>query len=479
MEMREIDASLPLICDLDGTLIKTDSLHENILSAMLCCPDKLLSSISILLHGRAAWKAALTNISRVDAASLPYCDDVLALLRDARAGGRKTYLVTAADQSIADDVASHVKMFDGVKGSDAKTNLKGANKLIWLKQRFPQGFIYAGDSFADLPIWQESAGAILVGRAARFADQLGRKGVSSKPIRPDEDNLAASWLRELRLHQWSKNALIFIPIFLGHIANDPQVWVRTLMAFFAFGLVASATYIVNDIVDLESDRAHPTKRHRPIAAGRISLGSALMVGLFLFAAGFGISVALSIKFTLVVLVYLLLTLSYSFKLKKLPMIDVTVIGALFTLRIVMGQVLNGLLASPWLLSFSALFFFSLALAKRHVEVLRSGAAKRESVKGRGYVAQDWPLTLGFGLSSAIASIVIMLLFVALDGNATHAYQHPVWLYVAPAGVFIWLQRIWLLSQRMELNDDPIVFALKDKMSYVIGFLVAVSFVLAL
>lgn len=204
-----------------------------------------------------------------------------------------------------------------------------------------------------------------------------------------------------------------------------------------------------------------------------------MVGLFLFAAGFGISAALSIKFTLVVLVYLLLTLSYSFKLKKLPMIDVTVIGALFTLRIVMGQVLNGLLASPWLLSFSALFFFSLALAKRHVEVLRSGAAKRESVKGRGYVAQDWPLTLGFGLSSAIASIVIMLLFVALDGNATHAYQHPVWLYVAPAGVFIWLQRIWLLSQRMELNDDPIVFALKDKMSYVIGFLVAVSFVLAL
>ncbi|UVK48306.1 UbiA family prenyltransferase (plasmid) [Mesorhizobium sp. AR07] len=479
VDLGGFDRQLPLVCDLDGTLIKSNSLHENFFEAFFHSPQRLLRSVPGWLKGRAALKESLASVRPIEVQALPYREEVLDLIHGAQADGREIYLVTAADQSIADNVISHLGGFGGAKGSDGALNLKSRNKLKWLQESFPNGFIYAGDGAADLPIWEKAAGVILVGNGVRYASQLRNAGAKVKTIIPEKTKPVKDWLSELRIHQWSKNVLIFVPLFLGHVWGDFHAVLKTAIAFLAFGLVASSTYIINDLADLKADRAHVTKRFRAIAAGRIGLMNGFLASMFLLVAGLGVANFLHPQFGLAVAVYLLLTLAYSIRLKRYALLDVTVIGALFTLRIVMGQVLNDLAFSPWLLSFSAMFFFSLSLAKRHVETMRACSNGKDAIKGRGYLPDDWPLTLGYGLASASASIVIMLLFVALETRGPQAYHNPAWLYVAPAGVFMWLQRIWLLSHRMDLHDDPIVFALKDKTSLLIGAIITMAFALAL
>ncbi|BAB54997.1 nodulation protein; NoeC (plasmid) [Mesorhizobium japonicum MAFF 303099] len=478
LDLDGFDRQLPLVCDLDGTLIRSDTFHESFFEAFFHSPQHLLRTFPSWFKGRAALKETLANVCSIEPRALPYRAEMLELMRGAKADGREIYLVTAADQSIADSIICHLGGFAGAKGSDGSLNLKSRNKLKWLQASFPEGFIYAGDSAADLPIWEAASGAVLVGNGVKYASQLRKAGVEVRAISPENTNPVKDWLFELRVHQWSKNVLIFVPLFLGHIAGDLHAVLRTIVAFVAFGLIASATYIINDLADLEADRAHATKRFRAIAAGRISVINGFLASIFMLGAGIGVALLLHPQFALAVAAYLVLTLAYSFRLKRYALLDVTVIGALFTLRIVMGQVLNDLAFSPWLLSFSAMFFFSLSLAKRHVEAMRACSKGRDAIKGRGYLPDDWPLTLGYGLASASASIVIMLLFIALEARATQEYHNPAWLYVAPAGVFMWLQRIWLLSHRMGLHDDPIVFALKDKTSLLIGAIIALAFALA-
>ncbi|CCM80202.1 MULTISPECIES: UbiA family prenyltransferase [Rhizobium] len=473
------DRQLPLVCDLDGTLIQTDSLHENFFEAIVHSPQQLLRVIPSWFKGRAALKETLANVRSIEPRVLPYREEILELIRCAKADGRKTYLVTAADQSIADNVICYLGIFDGARGSNGSSNMKSRHKLRWLQQNFPQGFIYAGDSAADLPIWETASGAVLVGNGVKYARQLREAGVEVRTISPEKSNPVQDWLSELRIHQWSKNVLIFVPLFLAHLADDIYAELKTAIAFLSFSLIASATYIINDLADLKADRAHATKRFRAIAAGKISIMNGFLASMTMLAAGFGIALLLHRKFALAVAVYLVLTLAYSFRLKRYALLDVTVIGVLFTLRIVMGQVLHDLAFSPWLLSFSAMFFLSLSLAKRHVEAMRAWSKGKGAIKGRGYLPNDWPLTLGYGIASAAASIVIMLLFIALEAQGTQAYGEPEWLYVAPAGVFIWLQRIWLLSHRMDLHDDPIVFALRDRISLFIGAIIALAFALGL
>lgn len=472
------DRRLPLVCDLDGTLIKSNSFHENFFQAFFHSPKRLFCSVSRWLN-RAALKYTLANIHPIEVRGLPYREEVLDLIRNAHADGRGIYLVTAADQSIADNVISHLGGFDGAKGSDGSLNLKSRNKLKWLQESFPNGFIYAGDSAADLPIWEAATGAVLVGNAARYASQLRNAGVEVRTIFTEKNGSVKDWLSELRIHQWSKNVLIFVPLFFSHPVGNFCVVLKTAIAFLAVGLVASSTYVINDLADLEADRAHATKRFRAIADGRISIINGFLASIFLLATGLGMALLLHPRFALAVSSYLALTLAYSFCFKRYALLDVTVIGCLFTLRIVMGQVVNDFEFSPWLFSFSSMLFFSLSLAKRHVEVMHAHSQGKDVIKGRGYLPDDWPLTLGYGLASASASIVIMLIFVALDPSVTEAYHNSVLLFVAPVGVFVWLQRIWILSHRMHLHDDPVVFALKDKISYLIGACIALAFALAL
>ncbi len=474
----DADLSIPLVVDLDNTLVCADLLHEGFALLLFSNPRAALASLSVLSKGRAALKAEIAKHGLLDAASVPYREPLIELLSRERARGRTVHLVTAADEATAQAIASHVGLFDSVAGSDGTRNLKGAEKLAYLKARFPQGFLYAGDHASDVPLFLASRGAILCDVDLRTAAKtLAGATVLAELRRPPAG--MRIWLRAARVHQWSKNLLIFVPLMLGHAYTDPGNVITTVAAFLLTCVLASAAYMINDISDLQADRLHQTKRNRPFASGELPVAVGLIGAPLLVLGAMIGAMLLSPPFALTLLLYLALTLGYSFGLKRVPLFDVLIIGVLFMLRIVMGTTVIGLEFSPWLLSFSWAFFLSLALTKRHVEIVYADHRGVEEVSGRGYRSDDWPLTLTFGVGAGLVSIVIVLLYLANDAAPSGLYTDPEWLYAMPALVTVWLMRIWLLAHRMELEADPVVFALQDRQSWLLGLLVAITFAVAL
>lgn len=299
----------------------------------------------------------------------------------------------------------------------------------------------------------------------------------SRPNLRDMLHRSVFWLRALRVHQWVKNILLFVPLFVGHVFTAQAV-AATALGFVLLCLLSSGTYIINDLSDLEADRLHPTKRLRPFASGRLNFAHGLIAAPLMIGTALIGGYLLAPAFAVSMLAYLLLTLGYSYRLKRVPLLDVFIIGVLFTLRLVMGAEVLGIPHSAWLLSFALAFFLSLALAKRHAEVM-AAADHAEEIAGRGYRGGDWPITLVFGVGVGLVSIVIMLLYMANDAAPSGFYHQPGWLYAIPALLTIWLMRIWLLSHRTVLHDDPVVFALRDTVSLGLGLAVAVVFFLTL
>jgi 4-hydroxybenzoate polyprenyltransferase/phosphoserine phosphatase len=474
-----VDRSIPLVVDLDGTLLLTDTLHESFVAALFRSFGSGLIGALKGLHNRATATSFLGGQREIDISLLPARDNLVELIRAESDRGREVHLVTAADQSIADRVRLEFGMFTSATGSDGSNNLKGEAKLAYLQRRFPAGFIYTGDSVADLPIFRASRGAILCDLGPEVARDLAATGT---PVLAEFDRgrpSLAQWALAARPQQWSKNILIFVPLITGHALFDPQKLIATLLGFVILCVLASASYMLNDLADLDADRRHPTKRYRPFASGHLSIAPGFTVAILGVLVSFIAAFALSRDFALALSGYFVLTVMYSLRFKQVPLLDVFVIGALFTSRILMGGALASLSPSPWLLAFSIFFFFSLALAKRHVELMRSAQESQVTIPGRGYRATDWPLTLVFGVGAALTSLLIMLLYVTNDAAPSGFYQAISWLYVAPAAVMLWILRIWFLSHRAELDDDPVVFALHDPTSWILGVLVVAAIVLAI
>jgi 4-hydroxybenzoate polyprenyltransferase/phosphoserine phosphatase len=469
---------VPLIVDLDGTLILSDSLHEGFAKLLFSDPLGALRTLPSLLQGRAAFKARIAEHSIVDATYLPYREPLLELIRREKLRGRTVHLVTAADQKTAEAIAAHLGLFDSVMASDGKQNLKGPQKLAWLRERFDDKFIYAGDHAADLPLFSAACGAILCDVGPRVAAAARKKTSVLAELRETQSRIKV-WLRAFRVHQWSKNILIFVPLFVGHAYNNFANILATIAGFIVICLLTSATYMLNDIADVETDRQHHTKRRRPFASGDLPIAVGLVLAPLLIVVSIVGAYSVAPAFAWTCLIYLCLTLAYSFGLKQLALFDVFVISILFMLRVIMGTAIIDLKFSPWLLSFSWAFFLSLALAKRHVEVARAAHIDVEDVVGRGYRGDDWPLTLSFGIGSGVVSIVIILLYLTNDAMPSGFYANPKWLYVVPGLIMMWLMRIWLLSNRMELDDDPVVFALRDATSLALGGGAVIAFLLAL
>ena len=474
---------LPLAVDLDGTLLACDSLHEGFVAALMHRTSATPGTLAALWKGRAAFKREVCGLSPTVPETLPFNEAFLDWLRSEAAAGRELHLMTAADQSVADCIAARLGIFTSATGSDGVRNLTGREKATLLRLRFPKGFGYAGDRADDLPVFAAASEIVLVNarpavaaRARAVAEAEGRTVLAEFPRRR---HVAADWIRSLRLHQWSKNLLLLVPLVLGHAAGDTDALLRCLAGILVLGCIASGTYILNDLSDLQSDRQHATKRHRPFAAGRLSPLAGLAVGAALIVGGLLAALMLGHSFALGALGYVVLSLSYSMALKCIPLFDTLAIAALFTLRVVLGVELAQVPYSPWLLCFAAFFFFSLALAKRHVEILQSATGSGAiALSRRGYTPEDWPLTLAFGAASGIASLLIMILFVVDDVAPSRLYHSPAWLYVTPVAVAIWLGRIWLLAQRRQLHDDPVVFALRDPASWAVGAAAAASVALA-
>jgi len=470
-------ALLPIVVDLDRTLVRTDTLHEQMIASFFANPLRFILSFLQLIHGRAAMKAAFASHVDLSGKSFPQSEDLVAWLRVEAEKGREIHLCSAAHQSVVDAVAGRFGLFKSAVGSHEK-NLKGPAKALHLKEAFPQGFVYAGDSRADLSVWKAAQGIVLVETStavAKAARNLG-KPVESEFTAPP---LALKdILKALRAHHWAKNLLIFVPLFLGHVWNFDKL-AQVVAGLCCLIMVTSATYLLNDLSDLEADRQHWSKRNRALASGRLPVLSGFAIAVFLLLAGFTGAFFLATRFMLALAAYLVLTLAYSFRLKRVPVLDTLTIAMLFTTRLIMGVEVLKIGYSEWLLTFSMFFFFSLADAKRHTEIVRASEQNSHSLESRGYRLEDAAFTLNLGVSSAVASLLIMVLFIAEEVRIHHLYHHPRALWGIPIMLAMWVGRIWLLAQRGEMKDDPVSFALRDRVSLILGLFVAIFFIIAL
>ncbi len=455
----------PLYVDLDGTLIATDLLHESALRLARDAPPQALRLPGWVLGGdKAALKRRIAAHVAIDPAGLPYREEVVTWLREQKANGRRIVLATASDQKYADAVARHLGVFDAVLASDGKTNLKGATKLSAIEVDAKGApFWYAGDHHADLAVWAKASGAVVVSpspKLARRAADLTRVVQTFQPPRASLRDL----LYGIRLHQWLKNLLVFVPVLPITQAATPAMWLALVIAFVAFGLAASSIYVLNDLLDLESDRQHHRKKHRPFASGRIGVPSALLLAGGLLAASVLISaLLLSPVFLAVLGGYVALTTLYSVKLKRMVLVDVFTLAALYTLRILAGAAAIQVAPSFWILGFSVFTFLSLALAKRYVELAEMSKTEGKTNKARGYKVQDLAYVQAAGISSGQVSALVLSLYLN-DPLMVKRYTHPYVLWLIMPLFLYWMTRIWLKAHRGELHDDPVVFAAKDKIS---------------
>ena len=458
----------PLCVDLDGTLLASDSLHELALALAGQDPRGVFELPAWLARGRAHLKARLAERAVLDPAGLPYRPEVLEAIRAARAEGRKCVLVTAADRRTAEAVAAHLGCFDEVWASDGSDNLKGVAKAARLRERFGAGgFEYLGDAHADIPVWEAAGAASLVVPGAALRRRVAARVPIERSLgaRPGRRELASAWRRQLRVHQWVKNALVALPLLTSHRIGEPALWAHAALAFLAFSLTTSAVYVVNDLLDLASDRAHPSKRHRPFASGALPVGAGAAAVPLLAAAAVAIGAFLPGGFLAALAVYALTNVAYSLWLKRAAIADVIVLASFYTLRVIAGGLAVGIVPSPWLLAFCLFFFLNLAFLKRCVDLRRLAPGARAA--GRDYVAEDFPLLTSLGVAAASMSLVVLAFYIQSDA-VVPLYRTPQLLWLAlPLGAY-WTSRVWLLAHRGELDDDPVAFAVRDPATWCIA-----------
>jgi 4-hydroxybenzoate polyprenyltransferase len=467
----------PLCVDCDGSLIRTDLLHEAVFALLKARWFLLFLLPWWLLKGRAHLKAQLAQRVRIDAATLPYNEPLVAWLREERARGRTLVLATAADRRLADGVAAHLDLFDEVLASERGINLAGAQKASALARRFgEQGFDYVGNSRADMAVWRHAGGAIVVGAPAGAGTLAAAAGGVTELLRVFDGGAQrlsarlAEYLRAMRLHQWLKNLLVLLPALAAHRIGEAQALSASLLALFAFGLAASGVYVLNDLLDLPSDRQHARKRHRPFASGRVPVAhGALMVPLLLAAAA-AVAWALPPLFQATLALYLVVTTAYSVGLKNHPVIDVIVLASLYTLRVLAGSAATGIHPSFWLLAFSLFLFLSLALVKRHAELAAVLKQDGQRAAGRGYEVADLALLMAVGVSSAMASVLVLALYVH-NPETAQLYREPMLLWLIVPLLLYWVMRLWMLTHRGAMHDDPVVFAARDSQSLAVLALV--------
>ena len=462
----------PLCVDLDGTLLRSDLLYESLLALLRTRPWLALALPFWLLRGKAYLKRRLAEASGLDVADLPYDERVLALLRATPA--RPRVLCTASDLRLAEAVARHTGLFEEVLASDGARNLAGARKAQVLVERFAErGFDYAGNGTVDLHVWKRARRAWVVNAPVALArSAAGHCEVEHHLHAPAAPR---GWLRALRLHQWLKNLLVFLPLLASHRFLEAGAVLAALGAFLAFGLCASGVYLLNDLLDLPSDRRHPRKRSRPFAAGELPLLHGLLAAPLLTVAAFALAFAVSPWFAAALGAYFAATLAYSFWLKRVVMVDVVLLAGLYTVRIIAGAAAIGVALSFWLLAFSMFLFLSLAMLKRYTELQAMLGEGRSGASGRGYAVEDLPLLQSLGASAGYCAVLVLALYInSPESLALYARPQVLWL-ICPLLLY-WMSRVWVVAHRGGMHDDPVVFAARDRVSQVVvGLCAAAAF----
>ena len=473
---------LPLVVDLDGTLIKTDLLIESILALLRKQPLYLFALPVWLMRGKASLKHQVANRVVLEISSLPWRLDVIEFLARQRAEGRSLVLATGSDILLAQRVADHLKLFDMVFASDGLTNLCGVTKRDVLVRRFGiKGFDYAADGggnrSCDLPVWVAARNAILVnpGRGvSRAAAQLA----AVQRVFTDAKTGLALPLRALRPEHWLKNVLVFVPFVAAHRFHDPALAGKSLLAFVAFGCCASSGYLFNDLIDLEADRHHPQKRLRPFASGDLPLTYALLAGPALLVAGCFLGALVSSVLLAVLLFYCAMSAVYSLYIKQIVILDVLLLAGLYTVRIMAGSAATGIWPSHWMLAFSTFLFFSLALVKRYSELTIMKRVDGAAARARAYEPGDGELLAAMGVASGYLAVLVLALYIAAD-KARALYSRPELLSLLCPLLLYWISHVWLTAHRGNMPHDPVVFTTNNWTSRILMTLMVAAVVLAL
>lgn len=470
------EMQLPLCVDLDGTLIRTDLLWELLVALIRNRPWLLLLLPFWLLNGKAGFKQRLAERVTIDVSLLPYRQAVIDYIHQESAKGREIVLVTATYRRYARLVADQVGLFGRVLATDTM-NLSGDQKASALIELYGEGgFEYVGNAAADLKVWRHAGRASVVSSSAAFLRRV-QEIATVRETFAEEKGVMLPMLREIRPYQWVKNVLVFVPLIAAHALDDPRVVAQAAMALVAFSLCASGVYIFNDLVDLEADRAHATKRHRSLASGALSIPAGIVSGMLLLLASAVVAVMLSVPFRYALLVYFVLTVLYSLTLKSRLLVDVFCLAMLYTLRLIAGGAAEDITLSHWLLAFSIFLFLSLALVKRYAELMEIQAQGKSTATGRDYMPSDMPFLAVQGVASGFLACLILALYVS-SPEVQGLYSHSSLLWAWPPLILYWVGRLWMITQRGGMRVDPVAFALRDKVSYIVVLLVGVVMWLA-
>lgn len=460
---REVAATEPpLVIDLDGTLLRSDLLVESFLALLARGPAGALVALLALRSGKAAFKARIAAATEMDVATLPWNGEMLELIATERARGRRIYLASASNLRLVELVADHLGPFDGIFASSADHNLSGGAKAEALCQAFGEGnFDYAGNATVDLAVWAKARRAIVVTARRRLADRVSRLRPDARLLTPGRLGLGVL-ARALRVHQWLKNLLIAVPM-LGAHDFAPSRLLACGLAFLSFSLCASGVYLLNDLVDVERDRLHRTKRNRPLASGALPLLTGAMIVPVLLLCSGALALPLGPRFLAVLALYFAITMAYSLYLKRQLMLDVVVLAGLYGIRMLAGAAATGIALSAWLGAFALFLFTSLALIKRASELAGRAVEGLGDPVGRGYRVADLPIVEALAAASGFTAILVFGLYLHSDAVAL-LYRSPNRLWLVCVILVYWLGRVLILTHRNEMHEDPVVFAATDRIS---------------
>ena len=468
----------PLCVDLDGTLVKSDTLADSLLALARTHPALVFALPLQVLRGKAAFKSFVTDHVSLDVAHLPYNRKVLQFLQTERARGRAIYLATGADRRLAERVAAHLGLFAGVLGSDGAVNLTGHRKLDGLRSQLgEQPFDYVGNDVPDLPMLEHAAEAMVANPSLRLRMRMKLRGIRPARSFVERGHPVVAMIRAMRIHQWSKNLLIFLPLLLAH--HVPLgLLLSGVLAFCCFSLAASSAYIFNDMLDIEADRRHAQKRMRPFASGELPAVTGFSMAVVFLVLAIAGARLLPIAFLGWLVLYLVTTLAYTWYLKRIALVDVLVLSGMYVLRLLAGSAATQSHISHWLAGFSAFLFLSLAIVKRFAELENLRMRGSQPSNGRGYLIADIEQLRSFGTASAFAAVMVFAIYIS-GSDVTLLYRQPRLLWLIMPFMILWLCRVWLLASRGELDEDPLVFALTDRVSLLIGAAVAAIAILAI
>jgi 4-hydroxybenzoate polyprenyltransferase len=469
--------STPIAVDLDGSLIHTDMLYETFVRAVFKRPWCLFLIIPWLLRGRANLKMQLAALVDVDVTALPYNQDLITYLKQQQP--REIVLCTATNQLLADRIADHLGIFSGAIGSTETVNLTGEKKAAVLCDRYGgQNFSYVGNEKRDLKIWKHAASAIVVAKDHRLSNQIEKPCLVEFRCSAPKTTLK-TLAKALRIHQWVKNILLFVPLFTSHQFTDKSLVLTSVLAFITFGICASATYLINDLSDLDSDRNHWKKKFRPLAAGTLSIRKSIFIIGVALPISWALALFVSPYFLLALLLYFGVTLSYSFILKRLQTVDVITLASLYTLRIIAGGIAIAAPPSFWLLTFSMFLFLCLAIVKRISELLKTASnGEIRKLSGRGYYTSDIQIMNSLATSAGMLSILVFAMYLNSD-EVVQLYRSPEILWLVCPIFSYWVVRILVMGSRGEIDEDPILFTLKDRRSWLAGALIFATILFAI